>query len=88
MSVTFELPVEIEELLRQRLSDLNQAAKESSLVEMYRQRVITRPQLSAALNLGRIETESLLNQHGVTEDLPSDDDTRKDIAHLRRLLDR
>jgi Uncharacterised protein family (UPF0175) len=86
MSVSFELPIEIEQALRREFADLNGAAKESALVEMYRQEKITRRELSDALVLGRIETDALLKRHNVTEDLLADEETLQDIANLRRLL--
>jgi len=35
MTVTFDLPSNIERALRQEFADLNHAAKESALVELY-----------------------------------------------------
>jgi hypothetical protein len=55
---------------------------------LYRQEKISRRDLSAALGLGRIETDEVLNRHHVTEDLPTDDEILGDIANLRRLLEK
>ena len=88
MSITFDLPSSIEQSLRSQLGDLNQAAKEATVVELYRQGKITRAQLSQSLSLGRIETDALLKTHNVTEDLPTDDDIRQDVENLRKILDR
>jgi predicted HTH domain antitoxin len=69
MAITFEIPPDLEENLARELGNLNQAAKESALVELYRQGRISRPELSRALDLSRYETDGLLKRHGVTEDL-------------------
>jgi hypothetical protein len=87
MQITFELPENIEHNLRQEFRDLNLAAKESALVELYRQEKITRRELSEALGLGRIETDGVLKAHNVTEDLPTEQEIGDDVANLRRLLD-
>jgi hypothetical protein len=69
MTVNFELPTNLVTSLRREFADLNQLAKESALVELYRREKITRYELSEALGLGRIETDEVLKNHNVTEDL-------------------
>jgi predicted HTH domain antitoxin len=66
MAVSFELPRQIEENLRHELGDLNQAAKEAALVELYRQHRLTHHELSEALGVSRFETDGLLKSHGVS----------------------
>jgi hypothetical protein len=88
MAVSFELPSEIERNLRQTLGNLDEAAKEAALVGLYRQRKLTQRELAQALGLTRLETESLLKKHGVTEDLPTADEIERDVEDLRRLLER
>jgi predicted HTH domain antitoxin len=69
MSVTFDLPPEIETGLRQAIGDLDQAAKEAALVELYRQRKLTHHELSRALGLSRFEVDALLKRRGVAYDV-------------------
>ncbi len=69
MPVTFELANNIERSLRRRIGDLDQAAKEAALVELYRQDRLTHHELADALGLSRLETNGLLKKHNVTEDL-------------------
>jgi hypothetical protein len=88
MAITFDLPTHIEQNLRRDFQDLDRVAKESALVELYRQERITRRELSEALGLGRIETDGVLKSHNVTEDLPTEREIGEDVANLRRLLDR
>ncbi|MGB7157055.1 MAG: UPF0175 family protein [Tepidisphaeraceae bacterium] len=88
MAVTFQLPRDIERHLRQSLGDLDQAAKEAALVELYRQGKLTQHELAQALGLSRLEIEALLKKHGVVEDLPTADEIEQDVQNLRRLLER
>ncbi len=67
MAISIELPDEIEQELRQRVADLDQAAKEVLLVELYRQGKLTHHQLSRALGLSRYETDGVLKRHAVYE---------------------
>ena len=69
MAVTFELPIEIEKTLREALGDLDLAAKEALLVELYRQERLTQHQLAIALGLSRVQTDALLKRHEVYLDL-------------------
>lgn len=69
MAITFDIPPDLEESLTQQFGNLNQAAKEAALVELYRQGRISRPELSRALGFSRYETDGLLKRHNVTEDL-------------------
>ncbi|MDQ3222758.1 MAG: UPF0175 family protein [Gemmatimonadota bacterium] len=84
MSVSFELPTEIEQALRDELGDLDRAAKEALLVESYRQAKLTRQQLSGALGLSRAETEAILKRHEVFYDLTAEDVARESEG-LRQL---
>ena len=73
MAVTFELPSDIENTLRHQLADLDHAAKEALLVEMYRQRKLTHHQLSQALSLSRFETDGVLKRHEVYLEMTLDE---------------
>jgi predicted HTH domain antitoxin len=69
MTISFEIPADIEEHLRFRGVDLNQTAKESLLVELYRQKQITHYQIAQALGLNRYEVDGLLKRYDVPLDL-------------------
>lgn len=71
MSVVIELSAEIEAALRESNGNVNQAAKEALVVEMYRQGRLTHSQFSNSLGLSRDEANGLLKRHGVQEDLIS-----------------
>lgn len=88
MPITFRLPEAIEQQLRQEFADLNHAAKEATLVELYRQAKITHFELGQALELSYSQTDDLLKRYRVTEDLLSPDEHAAQVAGLRKLLNR
>ena len=84
MAITFHLPPELERSLRQTHGDLDQEAKESALIELYRQRKLTHYQLSEALGLSRFEIDGLLKRHHVTEDLQTPEEFEDELRRLER----
>ncbi len=88
MPITFRLPEAVEQHLREEFADLDQAAKEAALVELYRQGKITHFELAQALGLSRCQADDLLKRHGVTEDLLTREEHATQVAGLRKLLDR
>ena len=88
MSVCIELPAQLEESLRRQVADLDQMAKESLLVDLYRQERLSKHQLATALGLDRFEVNDVLNRHHVTEDLPTVDEILRDAAAIEALLER
>jgi Uncharacterised protein family (UPF0175) len=69
MTISFEIPQEIEQQIRTNGADLNRDAREVYLMEQFRQAKITHRQLEEALNLSFHETEQLLKQRGMGQDL-------------------
>jgi len=88
MSVCIELPTELEAALRRQIADLDRAAKESLLVDLYRQERITGHELASALGIDRFAVDELLSRHGVIEDLPSLSELRAEVASLEARLSR
>lgn len=88
MSVSIELPIELEAQLRRQIADLDRAAKEALLVELYRQERITSHELASALCINRFAADELLRRHGVTEDLPTVADVQAEVAGLEARLSR
>jgi predicted HTH domain antitoxin len=86
MTVQFELPIHIEHALRGVSTDINQLAKESVLVELFRQDKISRHELSQALDLSRIEMDELLKRHHVTDNLGTVEDYNAALAGLREKI--
>ncbi len=81
MSVTFELPTQIENTLRRRVADFDAQAKESALVEMYRQGRISHFELAEALGLSRYQVDGVLKRHGVVEDLLTLDEFQQELKY-------
>ncbi len=65
MTITFEIPRDIEQQLCPSGSDLSGKAREAFLVELFREREISHRQLAQALGLERYETDGLLKKYGV-----------------------
>ena len=87
MSVSFSLPGPLEEMLRAQVGNLDDAAKEAALVEMYRQGSLSHHQLAMALGLNRFEINAVLKRRNVTEDLLTQEEFDEQMAALRRLVD-
>ena len=86
MSVSFELPRELEEALRDELGDLGQAAKEALLVDLYQREKLTHRQFGDVLGLTRFEADAVLKRHGMYYDLSAADVARESEG-LRKLRD-
>jgi predicted HTH domain antitoxin len=82
MSISFELPQDIEQRLQTNGADLNGKAREALLVELYREDAITHGQLSRALGLDSYDTDGVLKKHGVYLEI-SDEELRAEAAALR-----
>ncbi|MDX1963176.1 MAG: UPF0175 family protein [Pirellulales bacterium] len=87
MSVTFDLPPELELQLRQDLANLDLLAKEAAMVELYRLGKLSHVELSTVLRLDRFATDALLKQYHVIEDLQSVEEFKAESEALHKLLD-
>ncbi len=84
MSISFEIPQEIEHQLRISGANLDEDAKEAYLVELYRKEKITHHQLAQALSLSRYETDGVLMRHGVEQEL-SHEEFRSQVSSLGKM---
>jgi predicted HTH domain antitoxin len=85
MNISFEIPQDIEQQLRTDGVDPNREAKEVYLMEQYRQAKITHRQLQEALGLSFHETEHLLKQRGLGQDLDIEEfEAGRDILRKAR----
>jgi predicted HTH domain antitoxin len=66
MNISYEIPQDIERELRTNGPDINREAKESYLIDLYRQGRISHRQLADALGLNRYETDGVLKRHKVS----------------------
>jgi predicted HTH domain antitoxin len=88
MSISFTLPATIEEKLRAELGNLDEAAKEAALVELYRQEKLSHGLLAECLGISRDEVNAVLKRHNVNEDLPTIPEFDDQMKQLRNLLDK
>ncbi len=87
MTISFTVSSNVEGVLGQHGQDPSVAAKEATLVELYRQDKISRAELSDSLGISRIETDAILKRHHVIEDLPTQQEYEADLAAIRTQLD-
>jgi hypothetical protein len=73
MSISFEIPKDLEQQLRTGGADLNGRAREAFLVDLYRDDQITHHQLAEALGLSRLETEGVLKRHQVSSGVTAEE---------------
>jgi predicted HTH domain antitoxin len=85
-TVSFQLPDDVERQLRRELGDLDAAAKEAALVELYRQGRLSHGKLAESLGISRYETDALLKRHNVTEDLLTQEEFDQQVSGLRESL--
>lgn len=83
MTISFDMPGDIEATLRSRGRDPNMAVKEAALVGLYRRREISRLQLTQGLGLERLEVDAVLKRHDVPLDITVDE-LRAEVESLRR----
>lgn len=83
MTITFSIPSQIEDLLRESGQEPSAAVKEAALVELYRLRRITHHQLTEALGVHRLETDAVLKRHDVPLEL-SVTEFHEELAALRQ----
>ena len=82
MIISFDIPKDIEQELSASVPDLNAEARETFLVNLYREERITHHQLAQALGLTRIETDGVLKRHKVSSG-PTLEELRAEIGSLR-----
>jgi predicted HTH domain antitoxin len=86
MSISFSLPVAIEEGLRAQFGDVSAVEKEAALVELYRQGKLSHGQFAEGLGVSRDEANGVLRRHQVIEDLPTVEEFDQQMGQLRTLL--
>ena len=86
MSISFSLPEAVEAQLRQRFNNVNIAAKEAALVELFRMGKLSHSELAMSLGISRNDVNALLREHGVTEDLLTLEEFDQQATALRNLL--
>jgi hypothetical protein len=86
MSITFTLPASIERELRAQLGNLDEAAKEAALVELYRQGILSHGRLAECLGISRDAVNGVLKRHQASEDLLTLQEFDVQMDQLRKLI--
>ena len=90
LTVTLNLPPDVEEKLRQETPDLDNDVKEAYALELFRRGKLSHYELSRILGLDRFETDAYLKRHNVFEgsltlgDLEADRDTLRELFSQER----
>lgn len=86
LTVTFDLPSELEEKLRAESANLNSDVKEAYALELFRRGKLSHYELSQALGLDRFETDACLKRHNVYEGSLTMEDLDADRMTLDELM--
>ena len=86
LSVTLDLPADLEEKVRRESTNLDTDVKEAYALELFRRGKLMHYELSRALGLDRFETDAYLKRHGVFEGSLTMADLEADRQTLERLL--
>lgn len=87
-TIAFDLPDNVRDHLSSIVTNVDGAAKEAALVEMYRQGQLSHGALAECLGMSRDEVDALLKRHHVVEDLQSVEEFERDLAQVQRMLGR
>ena len=82
LTVTLNLPPDVEEKLRQDTPDLNNDVKEAYVLELFRRGTLCHYELSRILGLDRFETDAYLKRHNVFEGSLTLEDVEADLKTL------
>ena len=81
MTVTVELPGDLEAVIRQSVQgDLNAYAKEALAVQMYREHKLTHGQLQQFLGVSSYEADTVLKNHGGVDEITADELANQVVA--------
>ena len=85
MTITFDLPADVEQALRKSTDDVAATARETCLVGLFRQGKITQFQLRQALGVSRFEIDEVLKRHEIFLDQTAEEVIRESegIRELR-----
>lgn len=86
MAVSFELPNELERLLRGEFEDLDRAAKEALLLRAYSDGKLSLFELSRGLGINRFETDALLKRHNIFDGSLTPEDLEEDRNTIDEVL--
>jgi predicted HTH domain antitoxin len=86
LSVSMNLPPEVERQLQGDHSGLAAIAREAVAVDLFRRGILTHLQLGQILGIDRFETDALLKQHQVWEQSLGHADVDADLRSIDELI--
>ncbi len=86
LTVTFDLPADLEEKLRRETENLDADVKEAYALELFRRGKLSHYELSRVLGLDRLETGAWLKEHKVFEGSLTMTDLEADRQTLDRVM--
>jgi predicted HTH domain antitoxin len=86
LNVTFNLPRDLEDKLRQQTTSLEADVKEAYALELFRRGKLSHFELSRVLGLDRFETDALLKRHSVLEGSLTMADLEADRQRLEQVM--
>lgn len=82
MSISVIIPPEVEAALRAAGREPAAAFREAALVQLYRDEVLTGPQLKVMLGVGRLELDEVLKRHSVFNVTMTSDELARELQAL------
>lgn len=86
LTITLDLPDDVERKLRAETPDLDADVREAYALELFRRGKLSHQELSQVLGIGRVETDAYLKRHKVLEGSLTMEDLEADRHTLRRLF--
>ena len=86
VSVTFDLPAEVEAKLRREYPDLAAEVKGAYGLELFRRGELSHYELAQVLGLDHLETDAWLKRHGVLRGSPTMADLEADWQTLQDII--
>ena len=86
MTVTIDLPPDVEQRIRARQPDLTGEFGEAVALALFRKGLVTHADLGRILRLDREETNALLKHHQVYDHALTGDDIDADVRSLKEFL--
>jgi len=86
MTLTFDVPADLEEVVRAAHPDLDNFVREILGIQMFREEVFSHYWLRRFLDIYRDQADALLKKYRVTEQMLTSEDIQADVASLEKLL--
>jgi len=86
MAVTIQLPTDVEQRLRAEFADLDNEAKDTLALDLFRRGKLSHYELSRVLGLDRFQTDAYLKRHNVVEGSLTMEDLNEQAQTLDRVL--